>query len=155
LNSPNNTTTESYSLSLWERDGVRVAQDDATTESSRFQDDATTEVLSSTWFTSVTSEDEIIYQFGVNCKGVEYDSKSGHKEWNGKWKSSTRINERDWTVEMAIPYSVLELLSPPEKGNRWKINFYRSTRTPAEKSEWSTTLSSPLSAQTFGALIMN
>jgi predicted phosphodiesterase len=155
LNSPNNTTTESYSLSLWERDGVRVAQDDATTESSRFQDDATTEVLSSTWFTSVTSEDEIIYQFGVNCKGVEYDSKSGHKEWNGKWKSSTRINERDWTVEMAIPYSVLELLSPPEKGSRWKINFCRSTTKPAEKSEWSTTLSSPLSAQTFGALIMN
>jgi hypothetical protein len=96
-----------------------------------------------------------VYQFGVNCTGLEYDAKDGHKEWNGKWQSRTRINDEDWTVEIAIPYSVLELPSYPKNGKSWKINFCRSTKQPAEKSEWSATLGSPLSARRFGALIMN
>jgi len=100
-------------------------------------------------------ENEMVYQFGVNFKGVEYDAKGGRKEWNGKWKSKTHINQEDWTVEMAIPYSVLELPSPPKNGDKWRINFYRSTKQPAEKSEWSTTLDSSLSAERFGVLTMN
>ncbi len=99
--------------------------------------------------------DKMVYQFGVNCDGVRYDAKGGFKEWNGKWGSATRINDYDWTVEMAIPYQVLELASAPEKGERWKINFFRSTIETSEKSEWSATLSSPLEVERLGALIMD
>ena len=101
------------------------------------------------------NEEEMVYQFGVNCAGTEYDSKGGRKEWNGKWKSKTRINDEDWTVEIAIPYSVLELSSPPKKGEIWKINFFRSTMEPAEASEWSTTLNSPLKVERLGVLRLN
>jgi len=97
-------------------------------------------------------EEEMVYQFGVNCAGIQYDSKGGHQEWNGKWQSRTRINDEDWAVEMVIPYSVLELFSPPKKGERWRVNFFRSTIEPAEKSEWSTTLNSPLKVERFGVL---
>jgi predicted phosphodiesterase len=101
------------------------------------------------------NEDEMVYQFGVNCEGIEYDSKGGRKEWNGKWKSKIRINDENWTVEMAIPYSVLELPSPPKRGETWRINFFRSTMEPAEESEWSTTLNSPLKVERLGVLRLN
>ena len=101
------------------------------------------------------NKDKMVYQFGVNCKGTKYDSKDGRKEWSGKWKSKTRINDEDWTVEIAIPYSVLELPSPPKKGEIWRINFCRSTMEPTEKSEWSTTLSSPLKVERLGVLRLN
>lgn len=99
--------------------------------------------------------DKMVYQFGVNCDGVEYDAKGGVKNWNGKWESAARINNKDWTVEMAIPYKVLELAAAPDKGERWKINFFRSTIEAPEKSEWSATLSSPLEVERLGALIMD
>ena len=100
------------------------------------------------------SDDNLVYQFGVNCEGTEYDSKDGHVKWSGKWQSETRVNDENWTVEMAIPLGVLELSSPPEKGAKWKINFFRSTMEP-EKSEWSPTLSSPLKFDRLGLLIIN
>ncbi|MFC1713122.1 metallophosphoesterase [Candidatus Poribacteria bacterium] len=99
--------------------------------------------------------DKMVYQFGVNCDGVRYDAKGGIKEWNGKWESATRLNNNDWTVEMAIPYKVLELASAPEKDETWKVNFFRSTLEAPEKSEWSATLSSPLEVERLGALIMD
>ena len=99
--------------------------------------------------------DEMVYQFGVNCNGVKYDSKGGVKEWNGKWDATTRINDKDWVVEMAIPYEVLELPSGPKKGETWKVNFFRSTTETPEKSEWSATLGSPLTVKRLGELIMN
>ena len=99
--------------------------------------------------------DEMVYQFGVNCDGVRYDAKGGVKEWNGKWESATRVNDKNWTVEMAIPYKVLELDSEPEQGEGWKINFFRSAIEAPEKSEWSATLSSPLEVDRLGALIMD
>lgn len=109
----------------------------------------------STIDSSHSRDDQTVYQFGINCDGIECDSKGGRKKWSGKWNSSARINDDDWTVEMTIPYNVLELISPPKKGERWKINFFRSTKTPAEKSEWVTTLNSPLTPERFGVLVMN
>jgi len=100
-------------------------------------------------------DEKMVYQFGVNCDGVKYDAKGGVKEWSGKWESATRLNDDDWTVEMSIPYKVLELDSAPGKGEQWKINFFRSTIEVPEKSEWSATLSSPLDVEKLGALIMN
>ncbi len=96
----------------------------------------------------------MVYQFGVNCEGVQYDAKDGVKEWNGKWESATRINDADWTVEMAIPYTVLEMSSSPKKGETWRINFFRSTKENPEKSEWLAATNSPLKAEGLGVLVM-
>lgn len=103
----------------------------------------------------VPRKDKIIYKFGVNCDGVKYDAKGRYKEWSARWHSATSINDDGWTVEMSVPYSVLELFSPPKKGEMWKINFFRSTRKPAEKSEWSVTLNSPHTSERMGVLVMN
>ena len=100
-------------------------------------------------------DEKMVYQFGVNCDGIEYDAKGGVKEWNGKWKSAARINGEDWTVEMAIPYKVLELPSAPEEGDEWRINFFRSAKGTSEKSEWAATLGSPLEVERLGSLMMN
>jgi hypothetical protein len=100
-------------------------------------------------------DEKMVYQFGVNCDGIEYDAKGGVKEWNGKWKSAAQINGEDWTVEMAIPYKVLELSSAPEKGDEWRINFFRSATGTSEKSEWAATLGSPLEVERLGSLMMN
>lgn len=99
--------------------------------------------------------DKMVYQFGVNCDGTEYDAKDGVKEWSGEWESKAQINDGDWIVEIAIPYNILELTSAPEKGDRWKINFYRSTIENSEKSEWSATLDSPLDIERLGLLTIN
>jgi hypothetical protein len=56
---------------------------------------------------------------------------------------------------MSIPYQVLELASAPDKGDKWKINFFRSTMEVPEKSEWSATLSSPLEVERLGVLVMD
>ncbi|MFQ6043211.1 MAG: metallophosphoesterase, partial [Candidatus Poribacteria bacterium] len=143
----NESEPKNLSATVKKRD-ENVWNDEAVIVSIAPRNDATSESLRA-------KEDNMVYQFGVNYKGVEYDAKGGRKEWNGKWQAKTRINDDDWTVEMAIPYSVLELLSPPKKGERWKINFSRSTGKPAEKSEWSATIGSPLAAERLGALTMN
>jgi len=104
---------------------------------------------------SYSKWDKTIYRFGVNCKGVQFDAKGIQKNWNAKWESASRINYENWTVEMSIPYTVLELSSFPKKGERWKINFFRSTKNPIEKSEWVNSLSSPLSFERMGFLTMN
>jgi len=143
----NESEPKNLSANVKKRDG-NIKNDEAVIVSIAPHNDATSGSLHS-------KEDEIVYQFGVNYKGVQYDSKGKHKEWNGKWKSKTRINDEDWTVEMAIPYNVLELPSPPKNGRRWRINFFRSTRRPVEKSEWSTTIGSPLTAKRLGVLTMN
>jgi len=132
----NEPKTETLSANVDERDGD-ITNDEAVIVS-----------------ISPHGDDKMVYQFGVNCKGIEYDSKDGHVKWSGKWESETRINDEYWAAEMVIPLSVLELSSKPEKGEKWKINFFRSTTEP-EKSEWSTTLGSPLKFDRLGVLIIN
>lgn len=52
--------------------------------------------------------------------------------------------DREWTVEMAVPFSVLNTQTP-RPGERWRLNLYRIQRTPdpVEFQAWSPTLVTP------------
>jgi Carbohydrate-binding family 9 len=52
--------------------------------------------------------------------------------------------DRDWTVEMALPFADLGLDRPVRAGDAWRANFYRIDRgRPEEFSAWSPTLADP------------
>jgi len=96
-----------------------------------------------------------VYQFALNCKGVQSDTKDGNKRWNSRWKTAIHLNPKSWTVEVAIPYGVFDLIGPPRAGERWGVNFQRYVRKKTEKSEWIPTFGKPFAAETLGALIID
>ena len=103
----------------------------------------------------VTPQKNSVYQFALNCKGIQSDTKDGNKGWNGKWKRAIHVGKNNWTAEVAIPYGVFDLTEPPQTGERWGVNFQRYVRKKTEKSEWNPTFGQPVAAKTLGALIIN
>lgn len=58
----------------------------------------------------------------------------GGTEWDGKWYSKVKIQDKQWIVEMAIPFKTLRY----NKGvGKWNINFIRNDLKRNEKSSWS------------------
>ena len=51
------------------------------------------------------------FLFAVNPRGTRYTevaaSRAGKEEWKGEWAAAARIVDDGWTVEMAIPWSIL------------------------------------------------
>jgi hypothetical protein len=76
--------------------------------------------------------------FAVSAAGVQKDTKffSGDEDesWNAVWRSSTRITDKGWVVEMAIPYSALRF--PKAEEQAWRINFARQIRRNRETDFW-------------------
>ncbi len=54
--------------------------------------------------------------------------------WDAKWSAKVRVDSVGWTVEMAIPISLLRITSLRERN--WGINFRRWVARAAEFSEW-------------------
>ncbi len=88
-----------------------------------------------------------IYQFEVSSANVQSDSKKsvtssrqnmymGHGDfsWNAVWKSSVKITENGWIVEVEIPYAAIRF--PKEDVQTWGINFWRTIRRIRETSSW-------------------
>ena len=67
-----------------------------------------------------------------------------HYEGSRRVRHATHINKKgnditSWTAEFFIPYSLLTPLNnvPPQKGSRWRANFYRIDYDNGESSwEW-------------------
>jgi Domain of unknown function (DUF5916)/Carbohydrate family 9 binding domain-like len=76
--------------------------------------------------------------FTVSAAGVQGDTKffSGDDDdsWNAVWRSSTRLTDNGWVVEMAIPYSALRF--PKVEEQAWRINFARQIRRNRETDYW-------------------
>jgi len=54
--------------------------------------------------------------------------------WDAEWSASARVDSIGWTVEMAIPISLLEIMRG--KKPSWGVNFRRWVPRKAELSEW-------------------
>lgn len=54
--------------------------------------------------------------------------------WDAEWSAKVRVDSVGWTVEMAIPISLLRITSVRELN--WGINFRRWVARTAEFSEW-------------------
>jgi hypothetical protein len=76
--------------------------------------------------------------FLVSAAGVQGDIKffSGADDgsWNAVWRSATKLTDKGWVVEMAIPYSALRF--PKVEEQLWRINFVRQIRRNRETDYW-------------------
>jgi hypothetical protein len=80
------------------------------------------------------------YYFGVTPNNVQmegYFIREGEKEninWDTVWKSATKINDKGWVVEMAIPFRAFRMTL--SKNCNWAINFFRLDRRDNDQTVW-------------------
>jgi len=80
------------------------------------------------------------YEFATNPRGAKWDAQMANEgrevnsDWDGIWYVRTQINERAWTVEMAIPFRTLKFRAGDAQV--WGINFMRRIRRKNEESYW-------------------
>lgn len=89
-----------------------------------------------------------------NIKGNFYGWRPWHYEGSRRTKHATHVSKNkientvsSWTAEFFIPYRLLNPMSnvPPQKGTRWRANFYRIDYDSGEASwEWQ-----PVSSDSF------
>ncbi len=83
------------------------------------------------------NDGQIEYEFGITAAGVQTDAKisstSYDNSWDAVWKSSVKINNKGWVVELAIPFSQLRF---PDDNKQWSINMARSIRRYREDYSW-------------------
>jgi hypothetical protein len=82
----------------------------------------------------------IRFHFVCNSIGTVFDRKTivGIKHdttWDGQWELANRTEAGQWTLELAIPFSELEL-SPPADGEEWRLNVTRDRVQPQNLSCW-------------------
>ena len=79
--------------------------------------------------------------FDVNARGARADMQVGddgakrNREWDGIWYAQTKITERGWQAEIAIPFKTLRFGN--EEQQVWGINFQRKIRRKGETNMWS------------------
>ena len=76
------------------------------------------------------------FSFGANAAGAQWDGtmNNGSKvdlNWDSKWNSKVKRNEKQWVLEMAVPFKSIRY----KKGAKeWGINFSRLDLKSSEKS---------------------
>ncbi len=73
--------------------------------------------------------------YGVQRDLLSFDDNFYDNEWDGLWKVRTRITDKGWEVEMAIPWTTLRY--PKKNLQDWGINFVRQVRRINQLSAWS------------------
>ncbi|MHB8995367.1 MAG: sugar-binding protein [Armatimonadota bacterium] len=73
-----------------------------------------------------------VYQFAVNANGAQSDN-FGNKT---NWKGAAQKGERDWTVEVFIPYDAIGATGPPAPGLSWGMQFGRQQKAKGETTSW-------------------
>jgi len=74
-------------------------------------------------------------------------------EWNPRWQAAAKVGEKEWTVEMAIPFA--ELGGKPSLGEVWGANFCRERKVAGEENScWALIVGDTFHAPTqFGTII--
>lgn len=99
------------------------------------------------------------YHFIVNAAGIQYDAKHGYegrfleRNWDCDWISATKIGENEWTMEMAIPLSQLDLKK--ESTIKWSFNVARQRYVEGkELSTYGPMIKKFHEAQNFNRLVL-
>ncbi|HXG90116.1 MAG TPA: DUF5916 domain-containing protein [Vicinamibacterales bacterium] len=95
------------------------------------------------------------FVFGTNPAAIEYDGQVSNEgqgggglrgnqqvgsgggfnlNWDAAWEVRTRIDERGWTAEFAIPFRTLRF--PSGASQTWGVNFQRNIRRRNERTYW-------------------
>jgi hypothetical protein len=72
-------------------------------------------------------------QIVANALGLRYDAWDGDRAWTGQWQSAGRVENDQWTIEIAIPYADMRGQSPRNRP-LWKANFCVVTHDGIERS---------------------
>lgn len=108
-------------------------------------------------FFDVNLDEKSYYEFEINLLNTLFDAYYQVKEqdwraaakWNAKGVftavqfcgtlNKPKDNDKSWTVELAIPFTNFPDAChiPPQKGDKWRINFYRYNKVSSEKTEHS------------------
>ncbi|MEI6500514.1 MAG: sugar-binding protein, partial [Armatimonadota bacterium] len=73
-----------------------------------------------------------VFQFAINANGAQSDN-FGNK---ADWKAAAQKGEREWTVEVFIPYAALGQSGPPLPGLPWGMQFGRQQKSKGETTSW-------------------
>jgi len=73
------------------------------------------------------------YVFVVNPLGTRNDSRWGDERWNAKWQAAAKIGKDRWTVEIAIPFSILTM---PKGAKKFGFNCGRFVQRRSEWDYW-------------------
>ena len=78
----------------------------------------------------------LINPYGALRDGQTFDdSRDVNFSWDGVVELETRIHDRGWTVEMAIPWNSLRF-DPNQADGSWGLNLLRRVRRKNEDSYW-------------------
>ena len=90
------------------------------------------------------------YGFAVNPLGTQLDEKQGDLGWDGEWAAAASMADTAWTVEMKIPYQILDL--PRTEKQTWGLNIVRRHQSLDRTSTWADTGVNVSDANRFGTL---
>lgn len=86
-------------------------------------------------------EGKTVYAFFVNPGGAVRDTQTSddgrinNAAWNAEYDLRTRVHDRGWTVEIAIPWSALRF-DATQVDQVWKMNLLRRIRRKNEDAVW-------------------
>ena len=90
------------------------------------------------------------YCFAVSPLGIQRDEKQGDLGWDGEWFAAATVESSMWTVEMKIPYEILDL--PQSEKQIWGLNLVRRHQSLDRTSIWADTGVNVSDANQFGTL---
>ncbi len=95
------------------------------------------------------------YSFFSNSLGTRVDAKAGPSGranfgWSAEWQQAAAVQDDRWTVEMKIPFGILNYF---QKDNQeWGLNIFRRRRADDVLSIWSYNPTEPFETFHFGHL---
>ena len=90
------------------------------------------------------------YCFAVNLLGIQRDEKQGDLGWDGEWFAAAMVEASMWSVEMKIPFDMLDL--PQSEKQTWGLNLVRRHQSHDRTSIWADTGVNVSDANQFGTL---
>ena len=90
------------------------------------------------------------YCFAVSPLGTQQDDKQGDLGWDGEWIAAAIVGPSVWTVEMRIPFDILDL--PQSAKQTWGLNLVRRHQSLDRTSIWADTGVNVSDANQFGIL---
>ena len=90
------------------------------------------------------------YCFAVSPLGTQQDEKQGDLGWDGEWIAAAIVEPSVWTVEMKIPFDILDL--PQSAKQTWGLNLVRRHQSLDRTSIWADTGVNVSDANRFGTL---
>ena len=97
-------------------------------------------------------KNKVYYHLAVNTINTQFDQKVTDTSWNGKWQSEVQTLDKEWTVEIAIPFTQLWGIVP-SANSQWRANFCRNRFQETNPfSAWSAPYGSYHNWERFGTL---